>query len=120
MVTFFHPLFFIQLYISALTRVRCTQKLFKCNDIVHLCFCFRNVSSSHEKINKSIANFVSNQNSMKSHESLEVKSRPQRTLQLDVIVISLSVRKPFTREETLCTHCWTITRDIVENCFHIF
>jgi len=119
MVMFFHPLFFIQLYISTLNRVRSTQKLFKYNETVHIPFCFRNVSSSHEQINKSIAIFVSNQNSIKSHESLEVKSRPHRTVQLDVIVITLSVPKPFTREQTLCTYCWTITRDIVVNFFHI-
>lgn len=116
---FFHQLFFIQVYISTLTRARCTQKLFIYNEIVHIPFCFRNVSSSHEQINKSIAIFVPNQNSMKSYESLEEKSLPHRTVRLDVIVISLSVRKPFTREQTLCTHCWTITRDVVANCFHI-
>ena len=119
MVMFFHPLFFIQLYISTLTRVRCTQKLFKYNEIVYSSFCFRNASSSHEQIYKSIAIFVSNQNSMKSHDNLEVKSRPHRNVKLYVIVISLSVRKPFTSEQTLCTYCWIITRDVVVNSFHI-
>jgi len=56
---------------------------------------------------------------MKSYEILEVKSRPHSTVQLDVIVMNLSVRKPFTREQTLCAYCWTITRDAVVNFFHI-
>jgi hypothetical protein len=119
MVMFFHPLFFIQLYISTLTRVRCTQKLFKYNETVHIPFRFRNVSSSHEQINKSIAIFVSNQNSMKSHDSLEVNYGLHHTVQRNVIVISLSVRKPFTSSQTLCTYCWTITRVVVVNFFHI-
>lgn len=56
---------------------------------------------------------------MKSHESLEVKSRPHRTVQLNVIVISLSVRKPFTTGQILCINRWTITTDVVVKYFHI-
>ena len=119
MVMFFHPLFFIQLYISTLTRVRCSQKLFKYDEVLHVPFCFRNVSSSHEQTNRIIANFSSNQNSMKSNDSLEVKSRPHHTVQLDVTVISLLVRKPFTREQTLCANFSTITTDVVVKYFHI-
>jgi len=119
MVRIFHPLFFIQLYISTLTRVRCIQKLFKYNELLHIPFSFRNTSSSHEQTNKSKANSVSNQNSMKSHEGLEVKSRPHRTVQLDVTVISLSVLKTFTKEQALCRNRWTITTDVVVKCFHI-
>jgi len=85
----------------------------------HTPFSFRNMSSSHEQINKIIADFVSNQNSMKSHESLEVKFRPQRTVHPDVIVISLPIQKLFTRGQTICTCCWTITRDLGVNFFHI-
>jgi hypothetical protein len=114
---FFYPLFFIQLYINTLTHVCCTQKLFKYNERVHIPFCFRNTSLSHEQINKIIADFVSNQNSTKSHDSLEVKSRPHRTVQPDVIVISLPILKPFTKGQTLCTYCWTITIDAIVNFF---
>lgn len=94
----FSPSFFIQLYINTLTHVCCTQKIFKYNGKVNIPFCFRNMSSSHEQIHKIVADFVSNQNSMKSHESLEVKFRPHRTVQPDVIVISLPIPKPFTND----------------------